>query len=238
MKWEWGEMEGKLSLAAKKLESSPIQELSLLAQKCNAINLAEGFPDFPAPSHIKNAAVSAILSDFNQYRSLFSTLVPCGLYWTYPRFVGVLNQHLLPCRPNLLFNYIFGVSVWIFLFLLLRDRTVCNLRHVQGICDHLARTVKEMHGLEINPLSDIAICCGQTEAFAAAVFSSMYSHFCCFISLKSKGISSSYLVVSIQTVIDQGDEVIVFDPSYETYEACIILAGGVPVSFQFIFLLS
>lgn len=61
-------MEKKLSAAAKTLNPSPIQELSYLAQRCNAINLAEGFPDFPAPSHVKNAAVSAILSDFNQYR--------------------------------------------------------------------------------------------------------------------------------------------------------------------------
>ena len=65
-------MEGKLSRAAKKLTSSPIQELSHLAQRCNAINLAEGFPDFPAPLYIKNAAVSAINSDFNQYRFFFT----------------------------------------------------------------------------------------------------------------------------------------------------------------------
>lgn len=32
------------------------------------------------------------------------------------------------------------------------------------------------------------------------------------------------------SVINQGDEVILFDPSYETYETCIRLAGGVPVS--------
>jgi aspartate/methionine/tyrosine aminotransferase len=63
-------MEAKLSRTAKKLTSSPIQELSHLAQRCNAINLAEGFPDFPAPLHIKNAAVSAINSDLNQYRFL------------------------------------------------------------------------------------------------------------------------------------------------------------------------
>lgn len=61
-------MEGKLSRAAKKITSSSIQELSQLAQRCNAINLAEGFPDFPSPPHLKNAAVSAINSDFNQYR--------------------------------------------------------------------------------------------------------------------------------------------------------------------------
>jgi aspartate/methionine/tyrosine aminotransferase len=32
-------------------------------------------------------------------------------------------------------------------------------------------------------------------------------------------------------VIDQGDEVLLFDPAYETYETCIELARGVPVSF-------
>lgn len=58
----------KLSSVAKTLAPSPIQQLSFLAQRCNAINLAEGFPDFVAPAHIKNAAVLAINSDFNQYR--------------------------------------------------------------------------------------------------------------------------------------------------------------------------
>lgn len=48
-------------------------------------------------------------------------------------------------------------------------------RHVQGICDHLAEIVKDTHGLEVDPLTDIAICCGQTEAFAAAIFSGAYS---------------------------------------------------------------
>ncbi|CAI9300317.1 unnamed protein product [Lactuca saligna] len=38
------------------------------AERSNAINLAEGFPDFPAPPHIKAAAVSPITSDFNKYR--------------------------------------------------------------------------------------------------------------------------------------------------------------------------
>jgi hypothetical protein len=50
---------------------------------------------------------------------------------------------------------------------------VCELRHVQGICDHLANIMKEMHGLDFDPRTDMAICCGQTEAFAAAVFASM-----------------------------------------------------------------
>ncbi|XP_011041670.1 PREDICTED: kynurenine--oxoglutarate transaminase 1-like isoform X2 [Populus euphratica] len=134
-------MEQKLSSVAKTFTPSPIQELSHLAQRSNAINLAEGFPDFPAPSHLKKAAISAINSDFNQYR------------------------------------------------------------HVQGICDHLANIMKEMHGLDFDPRTDMAICCGQTEAFAAAVFA----------------------------IIDPGDEVVLFDPSYETYEGCIRMAGGIPV---------
>ncbi|THG21749.1 hypothetical protein TEA_001567 [Camellia sinensis var. sinensis] len=133
-------MAEKLSAVAKILTPSPIQQLSLLAQRCNAVNLAEGFPDFPAPPHIKNAAISAIVSDFNQYR------------------------------------------------------------HVQGICDHVAKIMKHMHGLDFNPLTDIAICCGQSEAFAATMFAT----------------------------IDKGDEVILFDPSFETYEACISMAGGIP----------
>ncbi|CAL1356306.1 unnamed protein product [Linum trigynum] len=134
-------MEKKLSRVANTFAPSPIQELSHLAQRCNAINLAEGFPDFPAAPAIKSAAVSAINSDFNQYR------------------------------------------------------------HVQGICELLARNAEEMYGLEVDPDTDIAICCGQTEAFAAAMFA----------------------------IIDPGDEVVLFDPCYETYEGCIRLAGGIPV---------
>jgi len=38
--------------------------------------------------------------------------------------------------------------------------------------------VKEMHGLDIDPETDVAICCGQTEAFAAAIFASMLFIYC------------------------------------------------------------
>ncbi|XP_020102454.1 uncharacterized protein LOC109720005 [Ananas comosus] len=132
---------GKLSRASRAVRASPIQELSLLAQRRGAINLAEGFPDFPAPPLLKRAAAAAVLADLNQYT------------------------------------------------------------HVQGICDLLAESMKRNHGLDLNPVTDFVICCGQTEAFAASIFA----------------------------VIDRGDEVLLFDPAYETYEACIALAGGVPV---------
>lgn len=78
-------MEAKLSSVAKTLKPSPIQQLSYLAERSNAINLAEGFPDFPAPPNIKAAAVSAITSDFNQYRSvsfhLFQNFIPNFMFF-------------------------------------------------------------------------------------------------------------------------------------------------------------
>ncbi|KAL6640920.1 hypothetical protein ACP70R_019101 [Stipagrostis hirtigluma subsp. patula] len=138
-------MERRLSAASRRSAPSPIQQLSHLAQRVGAVNLAEGFPDFPAPLHVKAAAAAAIAADLNQYR------------------------------------------------------------HVQGICDILAETVKRDHGLDVDPLTDFVICCGQSEAFAAAIFAS---------------------------IIDQGDEVLLFDPAYETYETCIELARGVPVYVQ------
>jgi hypothetical protein len=63
-------MEGKLSEASRRATPSPIQQLSHLAQRVGAVNLAEGFPDFPAPAHVKAAAVGAIAADLNQYRSV------------------------------------------------------------------------------------------------------------------------------------------------------------------------
>ncbi|KAG0571922.1 hypothetical protein KC19_VG054100 [Ceratodon purpureus] len=119
---------------------SPIQQLSLLAQRCNAINLAEGFPDFPAPPEIKEAAIAAIRSDFNQYR------------------------------------------------------------HVQGVCEKVAEGFERAHGVRVDAATQISICCGQSEAMAAAVFA----------------------------VVEEGDEVVLLDPVYETYQSCIILAGGTP----------
>ena len=44
-----------------------IRALSVRASELNAVNLAGGVPDFPAPPELKAAAVEAILGDFNQY---------------------------------------------------------------------------------------------------------------------------------------------------------------------------
>lgn len=87
-----------------------------------------------------------------------------------------------------------------------------------------------MHGLDVEPLTDIAICCGQSEAFAAAMFASMFSDLRWFIMPKLL-LLFIRAIFFLLAVIDKGDEVILFDPSYETYETCIKLAGGIPVRF-------
>ena len=46
---------------------SVIREMTRLALRAGATNLAQGFPDFPAPQVLKQAAADAIASDFNQY---------------------------------------------------------------------------------------------------------------------------------------------------------------------------
>ena len=46
---------------------SVIREMTRLAIEHDAVNLAQGFPDFSAPDEIKRAAQDAIAADFNQY---------------------------------------------------------------------------------------------------------------------------------------------------------------------------
>ncbi len=46
---------------------SVIREMSRLALTHNAVNLAQGFPDFAAPALLKQAATDAIAADVNQY---------------------------------------------------------------------------------------------------------------------------------------------------------------------------
>lgn len=46
---------------------SVIREMTRLAHLHGAMNLAQGYPDFPAPEFIKRAAIEAINADLNQY---------------------------------------------------------------------------------------------------------------------------------------------------------------------------
>jgi aminotransferase len=49
------------------ITESVIREMSRLAVRHHAVNLAQGFPDFAAPQVIKEAAQKAIADDINQY---------------------------------------------------------------------------------------------------------------------------------------------------------------------------
>jgi aspartate/methionine/tyrosine aminotransferase len=46
---------------------SVIREMTRLALQHNAINLAQGYPDFPCPAVLKTAACAAVSEDYNQY---------------------------------------------------------------------------------------------------------------------------------------------------------------------------
>src|SRR5246500_4595861 len=56
-----------ISAKAEQFTESVIREMTRLALKHNAVNLSQGFPDFPAPESVKKAARQAISDDINQY---------------------------------------------------------------------------------------------------------------------------------------------------------------------------
>src|SRR5690348_7651000 len=56
-----------LSGRVEHFTESVIREMTRQAMLHGAINLAQGFPDFPAPAEIKQAAQDAVAADINQY---------------------------------------------------------------------------------------------------------------------------------------------------------------------------
>jgi aminotransferase len=65
----------------------------------------------------------------------------------------------------------------------------------------IAEKYRQWYGMDVDPEKEITVCCGATEAMASV-----------FLAL-----------------IDEGDEVIVFEPYYENYGPDAILAGAKPV---------
>jgi len=53
---------------------SVIREMTRLSIKYEGVNLSQGFPDFPAPEVVKNAACDAIRADINQYAVTWGAL--------------------------------------------------------------------------------------------------------------------------------------------------------------------
>src|SRR6201997_1507315 len=60
-----------------------IREMTRQAMLHGAINLAQGFPDFPAPAQIKRAAQEAIGADINQY----------AITWGAKNLRGAIARH-------------------------------------------------------------------------------------------------------------------------------------------------
>jgi aspartate/methionine/tyrosine aminotransferase len=56
-----------MSVKAGSFTESVVREMTRLSDLHGAINLGQGFPDFPAPFELKEAASRAIAEDHNQY---------------------------------------------------------------------------------------------------------------------------------------------------------------------------
>ncbi|MEP6715909.1 MAG: aminotransferase class I/II-fold pyridoxal phosphate-dependent enzyme [Terriglobia bacterium] len=115
--------------------------MSRLAILHDAVNLAQGFPDFPAPIDLKRAAADAIEADYNQY----------PVTWG-----------------------------------------------VKAFRDAIAQKYRRTYQLEVDPHSEITVCCGATEA----------------------------MIATLLAVTDPGDEVIVFEPFYENYHPDTLLCAA------------
>ena len=57
----------RISRKAASFTESVIREMNRLAVEAGAVSLAQGFPDFPAPAELKDAAAAALHADINQY---------------------------------------------------------------------------------------------------------------------------------------------------------------------------
>lgn len=73
---------GRTARRTHTFTESVIREMTRVAHEYDAVNLAQGFPDFPAPMLLKEAAAKAIYNDINQY----------AITWGTPRLRHALAQ--------------------------------------------------------------------------------------------------------------------------------------------------
>jgi aspartate/methionine/tyrosine aminotransferase len=119
-------------------------EMTALANQYQAVNLGQGFPNFPCPDFVKSAVIEAIQRNHNQYA----------------RGMGSL-----------------------------------------ALVKSLARLYSPLFQRDLNPLEEIVVSVGATEGIFAAC----------------------------QAFLNPGDEVILFEPFYDSYPASVTMAGGIPV---------
>jgi len=132
-----------LSRRVELFVESVIRDMTRLSLKYDAVNLAQGFPDFPAPEELKRTAASAIMEDYNQY----------SITWG-----------------------------------------------AKDLRSEISQKARNYNHIEYDPESEITVTCGSTEAMMA----------------------------SMLALINEGDEVIVFEPFYENYGPDAAVSGAVP----------
>jgi aspartate/methionine/tyrosine aminotransferase len=77
-----------LSDKVEHFTESVIREMTRQAMRHNAVNLAQGFPDFSAPAEIKRAAEEAIAADINQY----------AITWGAKSLRGAIARQMKECQ--------------------------------------------------------------------------------------------------------------------------------------------
>ncbi len=129
---------------------SVFTEFTELANRHDAINLSQGFPDFDGPDSLKDAAYAAMRAGHNQYAP----------------------SHGIP-----------------------------QLRAA------VSGKARRLYGIEADPDTEVTVFTGATEA----------------------------LFSSIMGLVEPGDEVVLFEPTYDSYPPCVVMAGGtirtVPLRF-------
>ena len=118
--------------------------MTALSQRLNALNVSQGFPDFPAPPQLLHALSQATLEGFNQYSA---------------------GDGLLTLR------------------------------------EHVAAQFFKRDQLHLDALSEVTITAGATIG----------------------------IFTSIQAFVHAGEEVIIFDPSYDSYAPSVKLVGATPI---------
>ena len=123
-----------LSTKAKYFTESVIREMTRLSDKYNAINLSQGFPDFPSPDQLKRLACKYIMDDFNQYPITFGELkLRNAIAQKYKEFYGLHydpDENITVCcgaTEAMIFSLmaIFSVFGQISIFTL--AKTICHI---------------------------------------------------------------------------------------------------------------
>ena len=96
---------GRQSRKASRFTESVIREMTRLSMERGGVNLAQGFPDFPAPAAVKEAAIAAIRRDENQYAITWgSRSLREALAWHYRSRYG------MELDPELHFTVVCGAT--------------------------------------------------------------------------------------------------------------------------------